>query len=81
MTIVDPFKNFPKAHSFHMEAYKKGSATEVLPLPSVHDAIIDQGKKSATISLTLENLEPGRRYTMNLTAFNKSDNNALWMLQ
>jgi hypothetical protein len=66
MTIVDPMDNLPDAHHYKVEAYKKGSATELLPLHSVHGTTIDQGE---TVSLTLENLEPGRRYTMNLTAY------------
>jgi hypothetical protein len=69
MTIVDPEDNFPEADHYKVEAYMKGSATELLPVHSVHDTIIQQG---ATVSLTLENLEPGRRYTMNLTVFDNS---------
>jgi hypothetical protein len=67
LTIVDPTKNFPLADHYKVEAYKKGSATEQLPVHSVHGSTIQQG---TNVSLTLENLEPGRRYTMNLTAYN-----------
>jgi hypothetical protein len=70
MTIVDPIDNFPDAEYFKVEAYKKGSATELLPLHSVHGITIQKG---ASVSLTMENLEPGRRYTMNLIVFHKSD--------
>ncbi len=49
-----------------MEAYRKGSATELLPVHSVHGTSIQQG---ANVSLTLENLEPGRRYAIALTAY------------
>jgi hypothetical protein len=69
MTIAEPLKNFPNADHYKVKAYKKGSATELLPVHSVHDTTIQQG---ANVSLTLENLEPGRRYTMNLTVFDKT---------
>jgi hypothetical protein len=63
---VEPLINFVGVDHYKVEAYKKGSATELSPVHSVHEAIL---KQDATVSLTLENLEPGRRYTMNLTAY------------
>jgi hypothetical protein len=71
MTVMDPVKYFPDAHYYMAEANKKGSATELLPVHFADDEErIEQG---ADVSLTLKNLEPGRRYTINFKAFDKNN--------